>query len=75
MNLIDILKAGGGKSEFGYAEGNGNDRSLFGGKSGFVVEIKSGNLEFDDDVDDCCCCCSSSFLFSDGENFSFERCC
>lgn len=72
--MIDWLNPGGGKSDVWYVEGNGRDKSLVdgngGGKRGLVFEIRSGNLLFNDN-----CCCSSSFLLSDGDNLSFERCC
>ncbi len=75
IQFENILNDGGGRSCVWYVEGNGRDKSLVdddgGGKSGFVFEIRSGNLLLNDDD----CCCSSSFLLSDEDNLSFERCC
>ena len=74
MNIKSVLNPGGGKSGGWNGDGNGRDKSLVdGGKRGFVLEIKSGNLLFNDDG--WCCSCSPSFLLSDGDNLSFERCC
>lgn len=73
----NVLNDCGNKCGVAYVDATGSDNSLVedDDKRGFVFEIRSGNLLFSDDCWCWCWCWSSSFLLSDEDNLSFERCC